>query len=106
MNRSKRYFTEGAFLFSTFVEFNKCWRSGKKSRLVIESNVNGFAFFNFSAFFAEPTPENLSADSNFANTNVDGNATIFTECVSQTDPADLSESNSSDHQGKRNPIKR
>ena len=50
MNRSKRHFTEEAFLFSTFVEFNKCWRAGKKSRLVIESNVNGFAFVNFSAF--------------------------------------------------------
>ena len=54
MNRSKRHFTEEAFLFSTFMEFNKCWRSGKKSRLVIESNVNGFAFVNFSAFLGYP----------------------------------------------------
>ena len=43
--------------------------------------------------FAEPTPENLSADSNFANMNIDGNATISTEhASSQTDSADLSES--------------
>ncbi len=152
MNNFKRHFTEEAFLFLTFVEFNKCWSSGKKSRLVIES-VNGFAFVNFSAFlghpktihfaprenqnpgrksskkkskrktqrdnqraarfqerkrqeidaavpevssvnpppatsspaesgqstkfvFAEPSLENVSADSNFANMNVDGNATI------------------------------
>ena len=54
MNRSKRHFTEGAFIFSTFVEFNKCWRVGKKSRLVIGSNVNGCAFVNFSAFLGYP----------------------------------------------------
>ena len=48
-----RIFTEEAFLFSTFVEFNKCWSSGKKSRLVIES-FNGFAFVNFSAFLGHP----------------------------------------------------
>ena len=53
MNNFKRHFTEEAFLFSTFVEFNKCWSSGKKSRLVIES-VNGFAFVNFSAFLGHP----------------------------------------------------
>ena len=53
MSRFQRHFTEEAFLFSTFVEFNKCWRSGKKSRLVIES-VNGFAFVNFSAFLGHP----------------------------------------------------
>ena len=36
----------------------------------------------------------MSADSNFANMNVDGNATISTsEHVSQNYPADLSESN-------------
>ena len=49
----KRHFTEEAFLFSTFVEFNKCWSSGKKSRLVIES-LNGFAFVSFSAFLGHP----------------------------------------------------
>ena len=50
----KRHFTEEAFLFSTFVEFNKCWRSGKKSRLVIESVKGGFAFVNFSAYLGHP----------------------------------------------------
>ena len=72
MNRTKRHFTEGAFLFSTFMEFNKCWRSGKKSRLVIESNVNGFAFafINFSAFLGYPEtlhvapPEKRNPESN------------------------------------------
>ena len=53
MNNFKRHFTEEAFLFSTFVEFNKCWGSGKKSRLVIES-VNGLAFVNFSSFLGHP----------------------------------------------------
>ena len=53
MNSFKRHFTEEAFLFSTFVEFNKCWSSGKRSRLVIES-VNGFAYVNFSAFLGHP----------------------------------------------------
>ena len=53
MDNFKRHFTEEAFLFSTFVEFNKCWRSGKRSRLVIES-VNGHAFVNFSAFLGHP----------------------------------------------------
>ena len=44
--------------------------------------------------FAEPTPENVSADSNFADMNIDGNATISAEhIVSQSDSADLSESN-------------
>ena len=37
----------------------------------------------------------MSADSNFANMNVDGNATISTvEHISQNDLADLNESNS------------
>ena len=54
MNKGQRHFTEEAFLFSTFVEFNKCWSSGKKSRLVIESVKGGFAFVNFSAFLGHP----------------------------------------------------
>ena len=53
MDRSKKHFSEGAFLFATFMEFNKCWRSGKKSRLIVES-VNGFAFINFSAYLGHP----------------------------------------------------
>ena len=53
MDSFKRHFTEEAFLFWTFVEFNKCWSSGKRSRLVIET-VNGHAFVNFSAFLGHP----------------------------------------------------
>ena len=159
------------------MEFNNCWRSGKKSRLIIES-VNGLAFMNFSAYlgnpesvhvdpfekrnpgsnvkrkpkkkskkkterdnvraarfqakkrqeedaaapeaskddplpttssprapgpstftFAEPTPENVSADSNFADMNIDGNATISAEhVVSQSVSADLSEPNLSEEE--------
>ena len=177
MDRSKKHFSEGAFLFATFMEFNKCWRSGKKSRLIVES-VNGFAFINFSAYlghpesmhvappekrkpgsivkrkprkkskkkterdnvraarfqakkqqekdaaasaaskvdpppatssprapgpstftFAEPTLENVSADSNFADMNIDGNATISAEqVVSQSVSADLSEPNLSEEE--------
>ena len=53
MDRSKKHFSEGAFLFATFMEFNKCWRSGKKSRLIVES-VNGFSFINFTAYLGHP----------------------------------------------------
>ena len=45
--------TEEAFLFSTFREFTKCWRSGTKTRVIMES-VNGHAFVNFSAFLGYP----------------------------------------------------
>ena len=45
--------SEASFLFSTFNEFYKCWRSGANSRLFIES-VNGKAFINFSAFLGNP----------------------------------------------------
>ena len=45
--------SEEAFLFSTFKEFCKCWRSGANSRVFIES-VNGKAFVNFSAFLGYP----------------------------------------------------
>ena len=44
---------EEAFLSSTFREFIKCWRSGTKARVIIES-VNGHAFVNFSAFLGYP----------------------------------------------------
>ena len=53
MDRSKQHFTKGAFLFTMFMEFNNCWRSGKESRLIIKS-VNGFAFINFSAYLGQP----------------------------------------------------
>ena len=45
--------SEASFLFSTFNEFYKCWRSGANSCLFIES-VNGKAFINFSAFLGNP----------------------------------------------------
>ena len=45
--------SEASFLFSTFNEFYKCWRSGTNSRLFIES-VNGKAFINFSAYIGYP----------------------------------------------------
>ena len=44
---------EEAFLFSTFIEFNKCWRSGTKARVIMES-YNGAAFVNPSAFLGYP----------------------------------------------------
>ena len=44
---------EEAFLSSTFCEFIKCWRSGTKARVIIES-MNGHAFVNFSAFLGYP----------------------------------------------------
>ena len=44
---------EEAFLFSTFTEFNKCWRSGTKARVIMES-FNGAAFVNFSAYLGYP----------------------------------------------------
>lgn len=40
-------------MFATFKEFYKCWRSGTKARVTIES-VNGKAFVNFSAFLGHP----------------------------------------------------
>ena len=48
-----RHFSEEAFLHATFGEFIKCWGSGAKSRLFIES-VNGNAFVNFSAYLGHP----------------------------------------------------
>ena len=55
MRRRKNFnHTEEAFLLSTFSEFVKCWKSSKKSRLIIES-VNGMAFMNFSVFLGNPS---------------------------------------------------
>ena len=45
--------SEEAFLFATFREFYKCWRSSTKARVTIKS-VNGKAFVNFSAFQGNP----------------------------------------------------
>ena len=44
---------EEAFLFSTFKEFLKCWKSGTNARVFIES-VEGRAFVSFSAFLGTP----------------------------------------------------
>ena len=45
--------SEEAFLFSTFKEFFKCWKSGTNARVFIES-VNGRAFVTFSTFLGFP----------------------------------------------------
>ena len=50
--------SEEAFLFVSFYEFVKCWSSGKRSRLFIES-VNGHAFVNFSAFLGYPKDDHF-----------------------------------------------
>ena len=42
--------SEGDFIFATFV---KCWRSGGRSRLFMESKKSG-AFVNFSTFLGHP----------------------------------------------------
>ena len=44
---------EKAFLSSTFREFNKCWGSGTKARVIMET-FNGRAYVNFSAFLGHP----------------------------------------------------
>ena len=54
MQRTKTYFTEEVFLLSTFSEFVKCWKSSKKSRLLIDS-VNGKDCMNFSVFLGNPS---------------------------------------------------
>ena len=50
--------SETSFVFSTFNEFYKCWRSGANSCLFIES-VHGKAFINFSAFLGNPDDVHL-----------------------------------------------
>ena len=62
MNRvfTKLRHSEEAFLLASVSEFVKCWSSGKKSRLIIES-VNGQAFLNFSAFLGDPKDDHFKA---------------------------------------------
>ena len=65
MNKMKRTFnkhrhSEEAFLFASVSEFVKCWSSGKKSRLIIES-VRGQAFIQFSAFLGNPKDDHSKA---------------------------------------------
>ena len=62
MQRTKTNFTEEAFLLSTFHEFMKCWKSSKRSRLSIESSVNGEAFVNFSVFLGNPSETHFNPD--------------------------------------------
>ena len=51
--KSQRHFSEEAFLQATFSEFVKCWGSGKRARIFVES-VNGGAFVSFSTFLGNP----------------------------------------------------
>ena len=51
--KSQRHFSEEAFLQATFREFTKCWGSGKRARIFVES-VNGGAFVSFSTFLGNP----------------------------------------------------
>ena len=51
--KTKRHVSEGDFLFATFIEFVKCWGSGRRSRLFMESRKSG-AFVNFSTFLGHP----------------------------------------------------
>ena len=51
--KSQRHFSEEAFLQATFREFVKCWGSGKRARIFVES-VNGGAFVSFSTFLGNP----------------------------------------------------
>ena len=50
---TKRQLSDGGLLFATLIEFVKCWGSGRRSRLFMES-VNGEAFMNFSTFLGNP----------------------------------------------------
>ena len=51
--KTKRHFSEGDFLYATFIEFVKFWGSGGRSRLFMESKKSG-AFVNFSTFLGHP----------------------------------------------------
>ena len=57
---NKHRHSEEAFLFASVSEFVKCWSSGKKSRLIIES-VRGQAFIQFSAFLGNPKDDHSKA---------------------------------------------
>ena len=51
--KTRRQLSNGGLLFATLIEFMKCWGSGMRSRLFVES-VNGEAFLNFSTFLGSP----------------------------------------------------
>ena len=67
----KRHSSEEAFLYATFCEFVKCWGSGARSRLFIES-VNRNAFVNFSAYLGHPGAEHFVSKKETKD-NDDGN---------------------------------
>ena len=50
--KPKRHFSDGDFLYGAFIEFVKCWGSGGRSRLFMESKKGG-AFVNFSTFLGQ-----------------------------------------------------
>ena len=52
-NKPRSQRSDEGLLFATLVEFVKCWGSGKRSRLFVES-VNKEAFLNFSTFLGNP----------------------------------------------------
>ena len=54
----RRQLRDGELLFETLVEFIKCWGSGRRSRLFVES-MNGQAFMNFSTFLGNPGTRNF-----------------------------------------------
>ena len=57
-NTTKRQLSERAFLFPSNIEFVKRWRSGRRSRLFVES-VKGEAFLTFSTFLGKPGTNHL-----------------------------------------------
>ena len=54
--------SEGAFIFSSVMEWMKCWQTGTSSRLVLES-FNGKAFFSFSGFLGAPQDKHFKTKS-------------------------------------------
>ena len=57
--KTPRHFSEEAFLCATFSEFIKCWGSGKRARIFVES-MNGGAFVNFSTFLGNPGSDHIN----------------------------------------------
>ena len=54
MNKKSRIqLSDEGLLFATLVEFIKCWGSGRRSRLFVET-MNKEAFLNFSTFLGNP----------------------------------------------------
>lgn len=66
--KTQRHLSEEAFLIATFSEFVKCWGSGKRARIFVES-MNGGAFVNFSTFLGNPGSEHINRRKMAAKTN-------------------------------------